>query len=266
MIASLPMYDWPQVRVQTDAFWALLRDAMWARGIKAPQTLTRDADPDTLWQNKDLLFSQTCGLPFVASLRDHVALVGTPHYDCFGCEGPDYASVLIAAKDAQATTLAHMRGARAGVNDTGSQSGYSALRAVVAPLARHGRFFADVVHTGGHRQSIAAVANGDVDVAAVDPVCWALAERHDPEKTAALKVIGLTPKAPTLPYVTAIARSPSQINSIRDVLRRVVGSPAFAPIGRALFIKDVECLPAARYQRIHELAIQAAAYGYAEVA
>ena len=35
-IAALPMYDWPEVRGETDALWVKIRDALQARGIAAP--------------------------------------------------------------------------------------------------------------------------------------------------------------------------------------------------------------------------------------
>ena len=41
MIACLPMYDWPEARAETDAYWVALRDAFRAAGIKAPQRLVR---------------------------------------------------------------------------------------------------------------------------------------------------------------------------------------------------------------------------------
>ncbi len=66
------------------------------------------------------------------------------------------------------------------INGRDSQSGYSALRAIVAPYAGGGRMFSDVSVSGSHRASLRAVAEGRADVATIDAVCWAMAERHEP--------------------------------------------------------------------------------------
>jgi hypothetical protein len=41
MIASLPMYDWPEVREATDAWWAGLARHLRDAGFEAPDRLTR---------------------------------------------------------------------------------------------------------------------------------------------------------------------------------------------------------------------------------
>jgi hypothetical protein len=46
MIATLPMYDWPQLRSSTDAWWAGLARHLRAAGIDAPDRLTRSDAPD----------------------------------------------------------------------------------------------------------------------------------------------------------------------------------------------------------------------------
>ena len=55
MHASLPMYDRPETRAETDRFWALTRDALRDRGIAAPDALTRSvANPWELWKSPEL--------------------------------------------------------------------------------------------------------------------------------------------------------------------------------------------------------------------
>ena len=63
MLASLPMYDWPEIRSATDAWWTgIARHA----GLGFP--LTRADDYAELWRRDDLVFSQTCGYPFTHGL------------------------------------------------------------------------------------------------------------------------------------------------------------------------------------------------------
>ena len=52
-VASLPMYDWPEVQGATDRLWRAIRDQLRAEGIEAPDRLTRPADPATTWRDPD---------------------------------------------------------------------------------------------------------------------------------------------------------------------------------------------------------------------
>ena len=101
-IAALPMYDWPEVRAETDAQWARLRDALRRRGIDAPAALTRrntrsgGLDLMALWRNPALLFAQTCWGPMGLGLAEHVQVIGQPDYsDCEGGRGELYSSVVV---------------------------------------------------------------------------------------------------------------------------------------------------------------------------
>ena len=108
-IAALPMYDWPEVRVEVDAQWAAVRDELRKKGVSAPVSLTRrNADlppvpggikdgsgkviapdpaalpPDefdlaVLWRHPNLLLSQTCHGPLELWLRG-VRVVGQQDY------------------------------------------------------------------------------------------------------------------------------------------------------------------------------------------
>jgi hypothetical protein len=101
-IAALPMYDWPEVRAEVDAEWTRLRDALRARGIDAPEGLTRENmasggfDLAALWRHPQLLFAQTCWGPMEAGLSAHVQVVGQPDYSAFeGGEGRLYSSAIV---------------------------------------------------------------------------------------------------------------------------------------------------------------------------
>ncbi|MGR3291710.1 MAG: phosphate/phosphite/phosphonate ABC transporter substrate-binding protein, partial [Paracoccaceae bacterium] len=68
MIASLGMYDRPETAASNDALWAGIRKNL---GY-GPQHLDRTTTPMQVWQSPDLLFSQTCGMPYRSILRDSV--------------------------------------------------------------------------------------------------------------------------------------------------------------------------------------------------
>ncbi|MDN2568025.1 PhnD/SsuA/transferrin family substrate-binding protein [Aquibium sp. A9E412] len=134
MIAALPMYDWPEIRAETDAEWAGLAARLRAAGLAAPPRLARsngdlpavpggirdrrgravapdpatlppDAlDVGTLWRHPDLFLAQTCWGPLeTTDLAAHVAVVGQPDYSAYaGGAGPDYASALLMRRGAGA--------------------------------------------------------------------------------------------------------------------------------------------------------------------
>jgi phosphonate transport system substrate-binding protein len=84
-----------------------------------------------------------------------------------------YHSIGFARKDSGITSLADMKGKKFGFGDPNSTSGYL-VPSVEIPQAtgasmENGAYFGEVVFTGGHEQTIVAVANGDVDAG----VTWA---------------------------------------------------------------------------------------------
>src|SRR5260221_137779 len=162
MIASLPMYDWPEVREATDRWWRGI-----ASHLGVSLALSRDEDYASVWRRSGLLLSQTCGYPFTHEFKGKLKLVATPHYGADGCEGPNYRSIIFAR---ETKPLAAFRGCIAGVNGPDSMSGMLALKLVFQPLAREGRFFAKTIETGGHIASMKAVREGLVDVCAIDAV------------------------------------------------------------------------------------------------
>ncbi|AYM13624.1 hypothetical protein At1D1108_39980 [Agrobacterium tumefaciens] len=126
-IAALPMYDWPELRNETDRLWADMRTRFLAEGIDAPKGLTRRngdmpavpggirgkdgaiiaADPATLdpdaldlavlWRHPALLISGTCWGPMEFGLQDHVQVIGQSDYNGIkGGAGEFYSSAIIA--------------------------------------------------------------------------------------------------------------------------------------------------------------------------
>ena len=87
-VASLPMYDWPEVEWAHDRLWAAVSERLAARGIAAPKALDRTRPFDEPWLDPGLVLSQTCGWPYATRLHGMVRLVATPVYDVPGCRGP----------------------------------------------------------------------------------------------------------------------------------------------------------------------------------
>lgn len=230
MIAALPMYDWPEVRGATDALWAALRDALRARGIAAPEALSRD---ETHWSDRALALSQTCGMPYRLGLHARVTLIGAPDYGLEGCPPGFYRSALAVRADDPRATVGAFAEARRAFNAADSQSGFAALVAALGPVDP-GRD----VETGAHRASIRAVAEGRAEVAAIDAVAWRLAQDHEPAAKR-LRVLAWTPPTPGLPFVTAGGRDPgpfreaaaSAIASLDAAARGTLGIAGFVALG-----------------------------------
>ncbi|MGE0238271.1 MAG: phosphate/phosphite/phosphonate ABC transporter substrate-binding protein [Parvibaculaceae bacterium] len=243
MTVSLPMYDWPEVAEATDA---------WAQGVlthlgQAGAVLDRDPDYFAGWRKADLVFSQTCGYPFTHEFRGKLGYVATPHYAVPGCTGPDYCSVVFAREP---RPLADFRGRRAAVNSSDSMSGMLALKLVFAHLAEDGRFFSQVVETGGHVNSMIAVRDRRADVCAIDAVCVALARRYRPDYLEGLVEIARSPMVPGLPFVTATRRDPA---GLRRALARAFVDPDLAAAREALFLTGHSILAEDAYDLILRL-------------
>lgn len=261
-VASLPMYDHPALRAETDRLWGAIAAGLQARGIAAPAALDRREDYETPWLAPGLVLSQTCGFPFATMLRGRVRLVATPCYDLPGCEGPAYRSALVVRADDPAESLADCAGRVPAVNALHSQSGHNTLRAAVAELAEPGRpFLAPGVPTGSHRASVVAVAEGRADLAAIDCVSFALLVRHEPELAGRVRVLGWTPAAPGLPLITALGTGDAALAAIREVLAEVAADAGLAAARAALGLTGYAVLPEDAYDAVLAMRARADAAG-----
>lgn len=217
------MYDWPEVRGAHDALWAAIAKRLAALGVGAPATLDRERPADDVWLDPGLVLSQTCGWPFSTRLLEKVRIVATPVYEVEGCAGPLYSSIIVTRRDERAKQLADFRGLRFAVNTRDSLSGYVAL---AAALREAGVDLAGIawVDTGSHRASVRAVADGQADVAAIDAVCWAFAEKFEGEAVRRLSVLCRTPLRPGLPLITAGSRSDGELALLQGVLQDALAS------------------------------------------
>lgn len=197
MIASLMMYDRPEVATEHAVYWRALRASLAQHGIDTPETLSNNAPVFDVWRAPDLVFSQTCGMPYRTFLADEVTLIGTPDFGIDECQPGHYRSAVVVRADDAREGLKQFEQARFAYNETGSQSGYAAIYALAQ---RHGFWFSDRVASGGHRASAQMVAEGRADIAAVDAQTWRYLNRFDSFAND-LRVLDWTSPTPGLPYI-----------------------------------------------------------------
>ena len=254
MIASLGMYDWPETRQFNDQLWAGLAGAFEAAGLEGiPGSLDRYTPVKQQWRSSGLLFSQTCGFPLTHEFEGRLTVLATPVYAVEGCDGSDYSSAIIVRDDSPYRAPADLIGATACYNTEDSMSGHLALRAVFAPLARHGRFFSDVGCSGGHPVSMQWVADGKADTAAIDCVSYAVCRRYRPQVAERLRVIAFSPRVPGLPFVTASCRSLDDVTRMKSALASAFKDVKLATVRASLFLEGLEFTDRATYDRITDL-------------
>ena len=259
--ASLPMYLANRSAVAD--LWELLRHSLAGAGLqRLPVALSWPDDYHAHWLEPNLLLSQTCGYPFTDDLAGKVQLLGAFAYDAPQCSGIACRSVLVARAEHGHLGLEGFRGLRAAFNAANSQSGYNAFRALVAPLAVKGRFFASALETGGHGASVAAVREGRADLAAIDCVTYAALARYTPQATEGLCIVATTEAYPGLPLITAKGTSAAEITLLQNALRALIASAEAAPTLQALNIVGFEVPEPGIYQRCVDMRKSALALGY----
>jgi ABC-type phosphate/phosphonate transport system substrate-binding protein len=266
-VASLLMYDQPEaVQSANDALWTALRNRLRDHGIDAPDRLDRRDGHESYWLRPDLLFAQTCGFPYVSGLRGRVRLLATPVFRHAGGRGARRASFVVVRSDDSAESLADLSGYRAAINDWLSNSGMNLLRVAVAPHARQGRFFSDVIVTGGHMASIAAIRDGRADIAAIDSITWGLHSEHAPAALTGIRILAETPYGPGLPYITRGDATDREVDALRRSLAEVIADPATAGIRETLGLTGIEVLDDRDYAELEAFDAEARRLGYPKVA
>jgi ABC-type phosphate/phosphonate transport system substrate-binding protein len=260
------MYDFEALRPAHDRLWAeIAANLRSATSIPVPDELTRSASLMKLWRDPHLLLGQTCGYPYVTALRGQVRLVLTPVYDAPGCDGAWHRSALIVHRDDDAADLTAMRGRRCVMNAWDSNTGMNLLRATLAPLAQGQAFFSEVSISGSHHQSLARVAAGAADIAAIDCVTLAHLTQIDPDLVARTRILGWTPPSPGLPMITAGSRDDATVAALRAAVAAVFSDPALAATRRTLLLRGYEVLTDWAYAEIAGMEAAADDWGYSVV-
>ena len=189
MLVSLSMYDVPEARHLTDAWWQGLARALEDVGFEGlPPRLDRTLTEEQVWASPELLLSQTCGYPLALTWHRTLQPVLTPAYTASGCEGSDYLSHIVVREDSPFDCLEDLRGRRLAFNSEQSNSGWRLLRLLLESVPGKDEFYSHRSVSGSHRQSLRQVLDGQADYCAVDNVTHALLARHSPGALAGTRV------------------------------------------------------------------------------
>jgi ABC-type phosphate/phosphonate transport system substrate-binding protein len=258
---ALPMYNVsPQLAREYEDFAAsLLAQAE----VRDEVELVSPTDLPSFWQRDDVLLTQTCGYPYMKTLRGKAALLATPCYDFPGCEGADYSSVIIVRAGSDIQSLGEARGRIAAANEPQSNSGMNVLRHAVALLGGQGGFFGEVNWTGSHAASLRMVREGHADIAAIDCVTYGYLKEHKPESIAGITILQYSAQTPGLPLITAQAAPAELKKRLQETL--LAPGEALKKHMQSLRIKGFKACTEADYDRILQIEAQALAQGYPQL-
>jgi ABC-type phosphate/phosphonate transport system substrate-binding protein len=251
MIASLPMYDFPEIRHVTDALWQGLARHFRLQGFSGvPNNLVHDSHLGCLWSDSKLFLSQCCGYDVVHRYKNRLHVLATPWFAAPGCNNGDYASIIVVGEDSKYQDVVDMFGTVAVINGAESHSGMNALFALVAPCSQNGKFFSEVKISGSHASSLDIVKTGKADVASVDCVTYELLRRYRPYVINGTRPLGLTCTAPSPPYVTRVGMDMETVTRMKTALTAAFADPSLYEARQTLLLDKLEISDIETYHRI----------------
>jgi phosphonate transport system substrate-binding protein len=128
-----------------------------------------------------------------------------------------YFSDVVVRRESPYTSFADLRGTRFAYNEEGSHSGYNVVAYSLRQRGERLPFFARLIRTGSHIQSLRAVAAGVADTAAIDSHVWDLMCHENADLVSTLRPIHrLGPS--TSPPVVIHARNAADAERMRSAL------------------------------------------------
>ena len=188
-----------------------------------------------------------CGITFATAPEGRYLYLATMVADSPDLPAGYYDSLLVTTAKGGLSSPAAFAPARhrAVINEPGSFSGsltFSAYR-----QAAHGTSLGDVMRSGAHLNSIAMVAAGEADLAAIDRISFSLARHVVPQDVDGVSVIERTASHPGIAFV-ADAGLPDLVGrKLRATIMEFRDDPAWPKLQSLLGISDITVLDPARY-------------------
>lgn len=256
-IAELPMYVAPETLRSANEEW--IERTLDLLGV--PRAPWQGDDLLGLFLNADLLFTQTCGYPLMTRLRNRVRLVGRPDFDLPHSAGGNHCSLLLVREDQSLDELESLRGCRGAANSPDSNTGMNLLRRALAPFQHDGYYFSELHWSGSHRQSLAWLREGRVDLIAVDSATFGYLALYSPTETSGVRLLQPSAPSPALPYITA--GDEALASEIRDAMNQVLAQHPH--LAQRLRIRRVLPTIESDYEVLLDYEREAAALGLASL-
>ena len=220
---------------------------------------------DELWSRDNLCGAFMCGWPFVRSEAGMQAIAAPVPSAARYEDQPRYCSEFLAREESGWTTLEQAFGHRFGWMAANSQSGFNAPRAHLSRYvsAAGPSLFAEVMGPlGAPAQALGALAEGTVDLIALDGFYLDLLRQHEPAKLAGLRCIAMTAWTPIPLLVAAPAVPPETVERLRAHLLKLHEQPSYAPLLAEAGVRRFAPADPDSYAMLEEMARDAAARGY----
>ncbi len=174
------------------------------------------AQLEELWARPDLGMAFLCGRPYVQAGARH-QIIGAP-LTGEGGEQAAYRTLLLARVSSGWTRIEHSFGHRLGRMPAHSQSGYNALRFLLAPYARGCALYAETLELETPADCMRALWESRVDVIPLDSYYHRLLTQEYPELGKELTVLGMSPLTP-MPFLAAAPTlDPGAARALRNAL------------------------------------------------
>ena len=188
-----------------------------------------------------------CGITFAMAPEGRYRYLATLVADSPELPTGYYDSLLVATAKGGLSSPADFDPARhrAVINEPGSFSGSLTFAAYMQ--AAHGTSLGDEMLSGAHLKSIAMVATGEADFAAIDRISFSLARHAVPQDVDGVSVIGHTASHPGIAFVADDGLPDLVVRKLRATIMEFRDDPAWLELQFLLSVSDITVLDPARY-------------------
>lgn len=234
--------------------YAAICDAI-TRTLAIPTQFENGVSFDDFFDDK-IAVGYICGLPYskFADLADPpVELLVAPVLaeDRYMGQAVYFSDVVVPA-DSPAKTFADLAGSTFTYNERVSYSGYHVMGWHLAQQGHDWNFFGTQTKSGAHVQSLAQVASGQADVAALDSHALSAALHHDPTLMQRIRVIDSIGPSPHPPVVVGRGVSAELKAQLRDFYLTLHTNPTLKPHLAAAAISRFVEVDDAHYDTIRQ--------------
>jgi ABC-type phosphate/phosphonate transport system substrate-binding protein len=173
--------------------------------------------------------------------------------------------VFLVRRESAFKTLSDLRGCRFVYNSRHSNSGMNLPRRSIADIAGRKPFFGSVAETHSQPGNIERVARGEADATCVDCVTYAFFCRHRPALGNLTRILAVTPRSPSIPFVTSSHAPEDLIDHLRTALFSVGRADEWSDVRAGLMLRDIVPVDVASYAVQLRYEEEAQELGYPEL-